>query len=118
MPTDNGVTFEKNDKVTYNSLGRPYLQDLTGTIVAFNVNETSALVEFTQKDGRKISEWVGFNALTKAAVDVPQSVEDVLRAELREVQEKYNKVSIEYRNLSTRKQQLEGALRALNATFR
>lgn len=108
--------FKVDDSVTYNSIGRPYLNGASGTILQFNTANTSALVKFVTTDDKVYNEWVGFAALDR--VDPPNSVEEMLRKELREVTAKFTEVSAEYRRLNTRKGQLENALRALNATLR
>lgn len=109
-------TFKKDDSVTYESVGRPYLKGLPGKIVSFNLNNTSAQVLFTKQDGSTYQEWVGLGAIKKTPES--GSIEDVIRNELRQVAEEFTTVSADYRRLSLRKNQLEGALRALNATFR
>jgi hypothetical protein len=108
--------FKVDDPVTYNSVGRPYLNGATGTILQFNTANTSALVKFVTTDDKVYNEWVGFAALDR--VNPPNSVEEMLRKELREVNDKFATVSSEYRKLNSRKSQLENALRALNVTFR
>jgi len=108
--------FEVGDNVQYDSIGRPYLAGLPGKVLSFNTQKTSALVEFTRDNGTVLSEWVGLAGIKK--VDGPQTVEDILRGELRTVNERFTEVSAEYRKLNSRKSQLEAALRALNATFR
>lgn len=108
--------FEVGDSVQYNSIGRPYLAGLPGKIVSFNTNKTSALVEFRREDGRELTEWIGISGIKRATNS--NSAEEIIRQELRDVNEKYITVSAEYRKLSTRKSQLEAALRALNATYR
>lgn len=112
--------FKLNDAVIYKGENRPWLKDRPGKILAFNLTKTSAKVSFQRDDGfPPYEEWVGVGSLLLVEESVaPSSAEDLLRQELREVSEQFGKVSSEFRRLSTRKLQLENALRALNATFR
>lgn len=112
--------FELNDTVKYAGENRPYLKNRTGKIVAFNLTKTSARVSFQREEGLSpYEEWVGVGSLLLVEESVaPNSVENLLRQELREVTEQFAKVSTDYRKLNTRKTQLENALRALNATLR
>lgn len=112
--------FELNDSVKYAGENRPYLKNRVGKIIAFNLTKSSARVAFQREEGLSpYEEWVGVGSLLLIEEAVkPNSVEDLLREELREVTEQFAKVSTEYRKLNTRKTQLENALRALNATLR
>ena len=109
--------FQVGDDVRYAGVGRPYLKDLPGEIISFNIPKTSAFVQFKRENGQVYEEWIGVGSITKSD-PVVNSVEDLIRNELREVNEKFTTVQTEYRKLSSRKGQLEAALRALNATFR
>lgn len=112
--------FELNDTVKYAGENRPYLKNRTGKIVAFNLTKTSARVSFQREEGLSpYEEWVGVGSLLLVEESIaPNSVEEMLRKELREVTAKFTEVSAEYRRLNTRKGQLENALRALSVTFR
>lgn len=109
--------FQVGDDVRYAGVGRPYLKDLPGEIISFNIPKTSAFVQFQRGSGQVYEEWIGVGSITK--IEPPtNSVEDILRNELREVTAQYTTVQADYRKLASRKNQLEAALRALNATFR
>jgi len=112
--------FKLNDAVKYNGENRPYLKNRPGKILAFNLTKTSARVAFQREAGlTPYEEWVGVNSLALVEESVKtNSVEDLLREELRDVTEQFTKISSDYRKLNTRKNQLENALRALNATLR
>lgn len=111
--------FKLNDAVIYKGENRPWLKGRPGKILAFNLTKTSAKVSFQRDDGfAPYEEWVGTGSLELVEQNGVKSAEDVLREELRILNIEWNTVSARYRQLATRKGQLEAALRALNSTLR
>lgn len=93
------MTIKANDKVTYQSTGRPWLRNRTGVVQQVSSTGASALVTFPATGSyNTASEWIGVTSLSKAEVTsnvstARKAVQDKIRAYEKQISDLRSKIS-------------------------